>query len=156
MFISVLQAVLDINLFWDLSCRTSEGNFHLSEMKIHLPTFFVWYSLTGFSAPITAFSIKEGWNFTCPVGQAGWEVQLSRTVRQSLMSSLTGTTGSMFLPLLVRHYWYLWYLYIHVSDVVHLGSSPLWLSPWDKLIYVGGTGFSKIWWPLFGGNSEPE
>ncbi len=31
---------LDINLFWDLSCRTSEGNFHLSEMKIHLPKFF--------------------------------------------------------------------------------------------------------------------
>ena len=31
---------LDINLFWGVSCRTSEGNFHLYKLKIHLPTFF--------------------------------------------------------------------------------------------------------------------
>ncbi len=65
-------------------------------MKIHFPTFFVWFSLAGFSVPTTAFSInndKKGSNFTCPVGQVEWEVQLSnsyfqlsRAVRQSLMS----------------------------------------------------------------------
>ncbi len=50
---------LNINLFWGLSCRTSECNFHLSELKIHLPRFFVWYSLTRLSVPITDFSIKD-------------------------------------------------------------------------------------------------
>ncbi len=72
-----------------MSCRTSEGNFHFS-------TFFVWYSLVGFSVPTTAFSIKQVSNFTCPgcpVGQVGWEVQLSdryfqlsRAVGKSLIS----------------------------------------------------------------------
>ncbi len=51
-------------------------------------------SLMGFSFPTTAFSVKEGSNFTCPVGQVGWEFQLSdrhfqlsRAVGQSLMSN---------------------------------------------------------------------
>ncbi len=61
----MLISWLDINLFWDLSFQTGEGNFHLSELKIHLPTFFVWYSLAVCSVRTTAFSIKEGSNFTC-------------------------------------------------------------------------------------------
>ncbi len=56
-----------LSYFEAWSCRTSECNFHLSELKIHLPTFFVRYSLTGFSVPTTAFSVKEGSNFTCPI-----------------------------------------------------------------------------------------
>ncbi len=80
---------LDINLFWDLSCLISEGNFHLSEKKIHLPTFFVWFSLAGFSVPTTAFRIKrvqillvlsDKWS-----GKFSY-FQLSRAVGQSLMS----------------------------------------------------------------------
>ena len=74
---------------------TSEGNFHLSEMKIHLPKLF-WLVLIGrifcsWQLPAIIFSIKEGSNFTCSVGQVGWEVQLSdsyfqlsRAVGQSL------------------------------------------------------------------------
>ncbi len=51
--------------------RTSEGNFHLSEMKIRLPTFgLVLTGSTCIPVPTTAFSIKEGSNFSgkfsCP------------------------------------------------------------------------------------------
>ena len=44
-------------------------------LKFTCPYFFVWYSLTGFSFPTTAFSIKEGSNFTCPVGVGSSVVQ---------------------------------------------------------------------------------
>ena len=86
-------AGLDINLFWDLPCRTSEGNFHLSEMKIHLPKPFWLVLIDGILCFWNCFGIEGGSNFNCPLGQVGWEVQLSnsyfqlsRAVGQSLMS----------------------------------------------------------------------
>ena len=92
-----------------MSCRTSEGYFRLSELKIDLPMIFVWYSLAEFSVPITAFSIKESSNFTCPVGQVGWEVklsdryfQLSRAVGQSLTSIPVTSAAS---PFSTEHLW---------------------------------------------------
>ncbi len=38
------------------TCRVGQLRviFTCSEMKIHFPTFFVWYTLTGFSVPTTA------------------------------------------------------------------------------------------------------
>ena len=40
-------AEMDIILFWDLPCQTSEGNFNLSEMNIHEDS---QYSLAQFLA----------------------------------------------------------------------------------------------------------
>ncbi len=51
--------------------------FTCPNWKFTCPHFFVWYSLAVFSVRTTALSIKETSNFTCPVGQVGWEVQSS-------------------------------------------------------------------------------
>ena len=83
-------------IYFETSCGTSEGNFHLSEMKIHLPTFFVQSSLAGFSVPTTVFSINR-----VQIFKVEWEVQLSdsyfqasRAVGQSLMSIPVYATSS--------------------------------------------------------------
>ena len=87
------SAGLDNNLFWDLSCRTSEDNFHLSEMKIHLPKLFCLVLIGRILCSCNCFGIEGHSNSICPVGQVGWEVQLSgsyfqlsRAAGQSLMS----------------------------------------------------------------------
>ncbi len=54
------QEGLDINLFWDLSCRTSKGNFHLSEMKIHLPKLFCLVLIGRILCSCNCFGIKGG------------------------------------------------------------------------------------------------
>ncbi len=63
-------------------------------MKIHLPTFCL-VLLALFSVPTTAFSIKEGSNFTCPVGQLEWEVQLSDSCFQ--LPRAVGQCPSLYL-----------------------------------------------------------
>ena len=64
--------LLDINLFWDLSWQV-RVNFTCLNWKFTCPHF--WLVLIGsIFCSYKWFSIKENSNFTCPVGQVGWEI----------------------------------------------------------------------------------